>query len=324
MQRIGFVIYPGFNALSLAALTVLEFVNRKAEAPRYSVEVLSERGGPVKSSIGVTVETAAVDDSPYDTLIIAAGAEDEPISPRLVEILRDAPTRYRRVVATCTGAFVLAEAGLLDGRRATTHWYYARELAARFPKVKVEEDRIFIAEGPIWTSAGASAIIDLALALVEQDLGPDVARTIARYMVVYHRRAGGQSQFSGLLDLEPKSDRIQRALTYAQRNLQTPLSVPQLAKAANLSPRQFSRAFQAETGQSPAKAVERLRVEAARLMMEQTRHPIEVVARQTGFADRDRMRRAFLRAFGQPPQAIRRAAGGETLDLVADALRADA
>jgi transcriptional regulator GlxA family with amidase domain len=134
---------------------------------------------------------------------------------------------------------------------------------------------------------------------------------VARQLVVYHRRAGGQSQFSALLELEPKSDRIQRALAYAKRNLDTPLTVGQLAEAANLSPRQFSRAFHAETGQSPAKAVENLRVEAARLMMEQSRHPIDVIARQTGFADRDRMRRAFLRAFGQPPQVIRRNARAE-------------
>jgi transcriptional regulator GlxA family with amidase domain len=142
--------------------------------------------------------------------------------------------------------------------------------------------------------------------LIEKDFGADVARAVARKLVVYHRRAGGQSQFSALLELEPKSDRIQRALAYAKRNLHTPLTVGQLANAANLSPRQFSRAFHAETGQSPARAVENLRVEAARLMMEQSRHPIDVIARQTGFDDRDRMRRAFLRAFGQPPQVIRR------------------
>jgi transcriptional regulator GlxA family with amidase domain len=156
-----------------------------------------------------------------------------------------------------------------------------------------------------------TAGIDLALAMIEKDFGADVARAVARQLVVYHRRAGGQSQFSALLELEPKSDRIQRALAYAKRNLDTPLTVGQLAEAANLSPRQFSRAFHAETGQSPAKAVENLRVEAARLMMEQSRHPIDVIARQTGFADRDRMRRAFLRAFGQPPQVIRRNARAE-------------
>jgi transcriptional regulator GlxA family with amidase domain len=151
-----------------------------------------------------------------------------------------------------------------------------------------------------------TAGIDLALAMVEQDLGADATRAVARHLVVYHRRAGGQSQFSTLLELEPKSDRIQSALAFAKRNLHAPLTVERLAEAAHLSPRQFSRAFRAETGQSPAKAVENLGVEAARLMMEQSRHPIDVVARQTGFADRDRMRRAFLRAFGQPPQAIRR------------------
>jgi transcriptional regulator GlxA family with amidase domain len=200
----------------------------------------------------------------------------------------------------------LAEAGVLDGRRATTHWNSAQELQARFPKVKVDADRIFIVDGSVWTSAGMTAGIDLALAMVEEDLGAEVARAVARRLVVYHRRAGGQSQFSALLDLEPKSDRIQSALAYAKRNLDTPLTVGQLAEAVHLSSRQFSRAFRAETGQSPAKAVEHLRVEAARLMMEQSRHPIDVIAQQTGFADRDRMRRAFLRAFGQPPQVVRR------------------
>jgi transcriptional regulator GlxA family with amidase domain len=214
----------------------------------------------------------------------------------------------RRIAAPCTGAFMLAEAGILDGRRVTTHWAFARELQTRYPKVKVEEDRIFIVDGSVWTSAGMTAGIDLALAMVEKDLGTEIARAVAKKMVVYHRRAGGQSQFSMLLELEPKSDRIQSALSYARRNLQTALSVEQLAEVANLSPRQFSRAFRAETGQSPAKAVENLRVEAARLLMEQGQLPIDIVARETGFADRERMRRAFLRAFGQPPQAIRRAA----------------
>jgi transcriptional regulator GlxA family with amidase domain len=151
-----------------------------------------------------------------------------------------------------------------------------------------------------------TAGIDLALAMVEKDLGAKVARSVAQLLVVYHRRAGGQSQHSALLELEPKSDRIQSALAYAKRNLHTQLSVERLAEAANLSPRQFSRTFRAETGQSPAKAVENLRVEAARLMMERSRHPIGLVARETGFADRRRMRQAILRAFAQPPQVIRR------------------
>jgi transcriptional regulator GlxA family with amidase domain len=309
MQRIGFVLSPGFQVMSFAALSVFEFANKEMGEPVYDVRLLSETGGLMRSSIGVSVTTEPFDATIFDTLFVCRGTE--PSTPGLIEFVRRALGRSRRVAATCTGAFSLAEAGLLDGRRATTHWNRARELQARFPKVKVEADRIFIIDGPVWTSAGMTAGIDLALAMVEQDLGAGVARTLARQLVVYHRRAGGQSQFSALLELEPKSDRIQSALAYAKRNLDKPLTVGQLAAAAHLSPRQFSRAFHAETGQSPAKAVENLRIEAARLMMEQSRHPIDVIARQTGFADRDRMRRAFLRTFGQPPQVIRRNARAE-------------
>jgi len=313
MQRIGFIVFPGYQVMSFAALSVFEFANFHLGERRYDVRVLSEAGGPVMTSTGIPVGTQAFDDSDFDTLVVSGGIEIAPSSPSLLEFLRRAPGRYRRIAATCTGAFVLAEAGLLDGRRATTHWYHARALQAQFPKVKMEEDRIFIVDGPIWTSAGMTAAIDLALAMVEEDLGADVARAVAKKLVVYHRRAGGQSQFSALLELEPKSDRIQSVLAYAKRNLDKPLTVGQLADVAHLSPRQFSRAFHAETGQSPAKAVENLRLEAARLIMERSRHPIEVVARQTGFADRDRMRRAFLRAFGQPPQVIRRNARAEAM-----------
>jgi transcriptional regulator GlxA family with amidase domain len=167
-------------------------------------------------------------------------------------------------------------------------------------------DRIYIVDGPIWTSAGVTASIDLTLAMVEKDLGAEIAREVARKMVVYHRRAGGQSQFSTLLELEPKSDRIQRALDYAGRNLKKPLSVDELATAAALSPRQFSRAFRAETGQSPARAIEHLRVEAARVLIEQGRHAVDAIAEQAGFGNRERMRRAFLRTIGQPPQTLRR------------------
>ena len=311
MQRIGLVVFSGFQVMSFAITSVFEFANITAGNVVYDLHLLSENGGAIRTSMGISVQTEPLTDSAYDTVIVAGGTEIEPTPPGLIHFVRQAVGRSRRLAATCTGAFVLAEAGVLDGRRATTHWFHARDLQARYPKMKMEEDRIFVRDGPVWTSAGMSAGIDLALALVEDDLGPDLARSVARKLVVYHRRAGGQSQFSVLLELEPKSDRIQSALAYASRNLHTPLPVTRLAEAARLSPRQFSRAFHAETGQSPAKAVENLRVEAARLMMEQTRHPIDVVAQQTGFADRDRMRRAFLRAFGQPPQAIRRGARGE-------------
>jgi transcriptional regulator GlxA family with amidase domain len=308
VHRIGFVIFPGAQILSTAPISVFEMANQTSGKPFYDVRILSDNGGSVRTSVGITIETEAFDEPDFDTLLIGAGTEIEPATPRLLEFIGKALGVSRRIAAPCTGAFMLAEAGVLDGRRATTHWAFARELQTRFPKVKVDEDRIFIVDGSVWTSAGMTAGIDLALAMVEKDLGTEIARAVAKKMVVYHRRAGGQSQFSMLLKLEPKSDRIQSALSYARRNLQTTLSVEQLATVANLSPRQFSRAFRAETGQSPAKAVENLRVEAARLMMEQGQLPIDIVARETGFADRERMRRAFLRAFGQPPQAIRRAA----------------
>jgi len=176
----------------------------------------------------------------------------------------------------------------------------------RYPKIAVEEDRIFTVDGPIWTSAGMSAGIDLALAMVEKDLGAEIARAVARALVVYHRRAGGQSQFSTLLDLDATSDRVQTALTYARGHLSRPLTVHDLAKAAFLSPRQFSRLFRQETGRSPAKAIERLRAESARLMMEAGRFSAEEIARKNGFGNRERMRRSFIRAFGQSPQAIQR------------------
>jgi transcriptional regulator GlxA family with amidase domain len=313
VQRIGFVVLPGFQVMSVGALCVFEFANKEICDPVYDVHLLSETGESIRSSIGISVATEPFDDTNFDTLIVGGSAIIGSLTSGVVQFMRRALGRSRRVAATCTGAFILAEAGLLDGRRATTHWHRARELQARFPRVMVEADRIFIVDGPVWTSAGMTAGIDLALAMVEQDLGADVAQAVARQLVVYYRRAGGQSQFSALLELEPKTDRIQSALAYAKRNLDKPLTVRQLAAAAHLSPRQFSRAFRAETGRSPAKALENLRIEAARLMMEQSRHPLDVIARQTGFADRDRMRRAFLRAFGQPPQVIRRNARTEAV-----------
>jgi len=229
-----------------------------------------------------------------------------PPSRQLLSFLRGAPTNTRRVGSICVGAFILGAAGLLDGRRATTHWMFAEELRRRYPKATVEVDRIFIADGPIWTSAGMTAGLDLALSLVERDLGAERARETARVLVVHHRRAGGQSQHSTLLDLDAKSDRVQTALAYAKENLSARLSVGDLAKAAFLSPLQFSRLFSEETGQSPAKAIERLRVESARLMMEAGRFSADEIARKNGFRNRDRMRQSFIRAYGQPPQAIQR------------------
>ncbi|KSV79117.1 MULTISPECIES: GlxA family transcriptional regulator [Sinorhizobium/Ensifer group] len=306
MHRIGYVVFPGFQLMGFAAVTAFEIANLTLGEPAYAIELLSEVGGEVKASAGFGVLTKAFDDAVYDTVMFGAGTVIEPVTPGLAAFARHALEVSRRVAAPCTGAFILAESGLLDGRRATTHWVFARQLRERFPEVKVEEDRIFIVDGSVWTSAGMTASIDLALAMIEKDHGEDVARQVARKLVVYHRRAGGQSQFSALLELDPKSDRIQKSVNYAKANLRNVLSVDELADAAGLSARQFSRAFRSETGQSPAKAVEHLRVEAARLLMEQGRHSMDVIAEQTGFSDSDRMRRAFLRTLGQPPQTIRR------------------
>jgi transcriptional regulator GlxA family with amidase domain len=313
-RRIGLLLPPGFQVLDLMATTVFEFANSLCDEPAYALELLSGEGGAVRSSTGIAVLTEPVTRYDYDTLLVAAQMKPGRHGPAgLVAIVRRAGVESRRVAALCAGAFLLAEAGLLDGKRVTTHWALARELQRAYPKLRVEEDHIFINEGRIWTSAGMTACVDLCLALVESDHGPELARRIARKLVVHHRRSGGQSQFGALLELEPKSDRIQQALSYAKRHLTRPLSVDELAGAARLSTRQFSRTFRVETGQSPARAIEVLRVEAARAMIEGGNLTIDVVARETGFADPERMRRAFLRAFGQPPQAIKRAAREQAL-----------
>jgi transcriptional regulator GlxA family with amidase domain len=306
MKSVGFVVFPGFQILDLAAVGVFEVANHQAAPTTYAVTLLSELGGPVLSSSGVTVNTQPFADPAFDTIMVTGAIEVADPSDDLVNFVAHSAVASRRVASICTGAFVLAAAGVLDGRRATTHWAHARQMQRRYPAVKVEEDRIYIADHNVWTSAGMTACIDLALALVEADVGFEVSKAVAQKMVVYHRRTGGQSQFSAMLELESKSDRIRQALEYAKRNLRKTLSVGELAEVANLSSRQFSRAFRAETGQSPAKAIENLRVEAARSLVEESRHAIDVVARETGFADPERMRRAFIRKFGHPPQTFRR------------------
>lgn len=310
MHTIGLVVYPNFQSMNLAVASVFEYANLLSGEKVYDFRLVSEGGGPVMTSQTFSVNTDRLRDSTYDTLIVAGDNNCTLPAASLLDYIRNSPSQSRRVAAVCTGAFVLAAAGLLDGKRATTHWFHAQSFRKQYPEVQLDEDRIFVVDGQIWTSAGMTAGVDLALAILEKDLGLEMAREVARKLVVYQRRGGGQSQFSALLELDAKSDRVQMALAHAKENLSSDLSVESLAEVANLSPRQFSRVFRAETGQSPAKAIERLRVEAARLMMETTRHPIEVIARESGFGDRERMRQAFLRAFGQPPQAIQRNSGG--------------
>lgn len=241
-----------------------------------------------------------------DTLMVMGELMPRALTPGLVAFI----ARARGGGAAggrCLHGRLCPGPGGLAGRAGGHHPLgHVRPLQEHYPAIHVDDDRIYIKDGPIWTSAGMSSAIDLTLALIEEDHGAALARPLAHKLVVYHRRPGGQPQFSALLELEPRSDRVKRALTHAKENLRNPLNVEELAEAASLSPRQFSRIFREETGQSPAKAVEMLRLEAARVMLEDGRHPMDIVARDTGFADRDRMRRAFLRTYGQPPASLKR------------------
>lgn len=309
MHRVGYVLGHGFQVMALASQAVFEFANLAAGEPFYVVDNGSLEGGEVCASIGMRVTTRPLGTrSRADTWMVAGVIDPlaSPASQELLAFLRRVAPKARRIAGICTGGFVLAEAGLLDRRRATTHWAYAEQMQQRHPDIQVEADRIFILDGPFWTSAGMTAAIDMALGMVEKDLGPDIARSVAHRLVMHHRRAGGQSQHSEMLELAPRSDRIQQALDYARRNLATRLGVEQLAEQANLSPRQFSRVFTAETGQSPARAIEALRLEAARVMVEQGHLPLEVIARETGFRDRRHLREVFQRGFGVAPQSMRR------------------
>lgn len=307
MHTVALIVYPNFQSLSLSVGSVFECANLMRGEPAYAFRLVSESGGAVMSSQGFSVLTEPLNPDGYDTVIISGHMEFELPTLSLLQFVQAASTHSRRIVSLCTGSFVLAEAGLLDGKRATTHWIYAPAFKKRYPDIQLEEDRLFVVDGQIWTGAGMSAGLDLALAMVENDLGSDLARRIARKLIIYQRRGSEQSQLSALLELDPKSDRIQLAMAYARENLTDDLSVEALAEVARLSPRQFSRVFREETGKTPAKAIESLRLEAARVMMETSRHPVEVVAKATGFGDRERMRQAFLRAFGKPPQAMQKA-----------------
>jgi len=236
------------------------------------------------------------------------GVEAAARCEKTLKFVRAMTKRGVRLASVCSGAYILAEAGLLDGRRATTHWRRTRHFLITYPEVKLEPDRIFVRDGNIWSSAGITAGIDLALAMVAEDFGDEIAQKTARQLVLYHRRSGGQSQFSSLLELKAPSGRFGPLLSWAREHLDAPLTVGDLAEQAGMSSRHFTRAFIAETGSTPSKAVERLRIEVARQRVQSSSEAIERVAQLTGFRDPERMRRAFIRAFGQPPQSLRRAA----------------
>lgn len=245
-----------------------------------------------------------------DTLVVAGGegTRGPAMDSQVLGFVRRAAASTRRIASVCSGAYVLAEAGVLDGRRATTHWGQCAPLQRRYPDVRVEPDRIFVRDGSVWTSAGITAGIDLALAMIAEDLGEAVALRTAQQLVVPRRRPGGQSQHAAELELAPPGGRFAPLFDWLRERLHEPLTVEQLADRAAMSPRHFARAFRAETGATPAKAVERLRLETARAHVEDGSTPLDRIALTTGFGDGERMRRAFLRAYGQPPQALRRAA----------------
>lgn len=309
-RSVGLLIYPAFQLLD-AAGPIAAFTAANRFAPdAYKLSVVALKPGLVVSLSGAAMHAVGLPNVPLDTLVVVGGTYSRvPVHCGQTKAwLMKAARRARRVTSICTGAFCLAEVGLLNGCRATTHWENCAELARRFPKVRVEPDRIFVQSGKVWTSAGVTAGIDLALALIGEDLGEDIARRTAQQLVVYHRRPGGQSQFSALIEVDRQDGRFAKLLDWMRSHLNEPLTVERLADRAAMSPRHFSRAFTAETGLTPAKAVERLRVEAARARVESSSDPIEHVSTAVGFTDPERMRRAFVRAFGQPPQALRRVA----------------
>lgn len=316
MRSVVFVLTPGFALIDLGAAMAFQAANQTGRDAIYAVSFLSELGGPVPSSAGLVVETASLGLARYDTVFWIGTDGPQTPSAAAIAFLRRADAGSRRLAASNTATFQLAAAGLLDGKRATTHWEHVEELRRRFPRVRVEPDRIFVSDGKIWTSAGMTAVLDLALALVEDDLGPSISAEVARQLVLYYRRPGEQSQNSALMALSPRTDRIRRVLSFARGNLRKELSVEDLAEVAHLSPRQFSRLFRKETGQSPAKAVEALRLEAAMAMLEEQHPSLDIVAFEAGFADRGRMRRAFVRAYGESPRWFRD--GGRDSPALAD------
>jgi transcriptional regulator GlxA family with amidase domain len=308
---IGILVFPDFQLLDAAGpISVFEIAARFADVPS-SIKILAVRPGLVRSSSGVEIHANPISHSRAISTLIVVGAERMPAAATCkttLSFVRTMAKRGVRVASVCSGAYILAEAGLLDGRRATTHWWNTQQFVSSYPKVKLEPDQIYVRDGNIWSSAGITAGIDLALAMAAEDFGEEVAKSTARQLVVYHHRSGGQSQFSSLLELKAPNGRFGPLLAWAREHLDAALTVEDLAEQAGMSSRHFTRAFLAETGSTPSKAVERLRIEVARQRVQSSGETIERVAELTGFRDPNRMRRAFIRVFGQTPQSLRRAA----------------
>jgi transcriptional regulator GlxA family with amidase domain len=308
---IGVLIFPDFQLLDAAGpISVFEIASRLAKR-QVPIRLMAAEPGPVRSTSGAEMLARKFGSPGALTTLIIAGGEGVEAAARnacTANFVKAVAKRGTRVASVCSGTILLAETGLLDGKRATTHWQRARQFLARYPKVKLESDHIFVRDGNIWSSAGITAGIDLALAMAAEDYGDEIVEKTARQLVLYHRRSGGQSQFSSLLELKAPTGRFGPLLTWARENLDARLTVEDLAERAGMSARHFTRAFIAETGSTPSKAIERLRIEVARARVQSSSEAIERVAEVTGFRDPERMRRAFIRAFGQPPQSLRRAA----------------
>ena len=310
-KRVAVLVFPQVQALDVfGPIEVFSAADRLSGGGRYAVEVLASRASMVATSSGVRLapdRACSAVRAPLDTLIVAGGdGVRSAIEDRaLVRFLARMAPRARRVCSVCTGAFLLAEAGLLCGRHATTHWSACAALAERHPDVLVEPDPIFIRDGKIATSAGVTAGMDLALALVEEDLGRDAALAIARQLVVFLKRPGGQAQFSAALALQTAEDKFGALHNWINDHLAGELSLSVLAEQAGMSERSFSRHYAEATGQTPARAIERLRVEAARHMLSESRVAIKRVAQRCGFGSEETMRRSFLRLVAVTPQDYR-------------------
>jgi transcriptional regulator GlxA family with amidase domain len=321
-RQIAIVAYPGVQSLDItgplevftAAQQLIEATGRPGRG--YEVQLLSRTGEPLRTSSGLSITPdARLRDArlPLDTLLVPGGAgrAEAVADEALLGWIADVSATARRTASVCTGAFLLAQAGLLDGRRATTHWFAAAELAAAYPAVDVDPEPIFVRDGQIWTSAGVTAGMDLALALVEEDLDRSAALTIARHLVLFLRRPGNQSQFSATLAAQqPEREPLREALRFLVEHLAEDHSVEAMAARASMSPRHFARAFRAETGVTPARYVEQVRLEAARSRLEDTAEPLAATAAACGFGTAETMRRAFLRALAVGPAEYRRRFNG--------------
>jgi transcriptional regulator GlxA family with amidase domain len=310
-RDIVIVVFPNVQTLDVAGpVDAFDAANHVRRRTEYRLTVAGAEKGPVRSAagLGITVDAALSDIGSADTLIVAGGSGARVgRSPRLVEQVRRLGPACRRVASVCTGAYVLAEAGLLDGRRATTHWSWCGDLARRYPAIAVESDPIYVRDGNVYTSAGVTAGIDLALALVEDDLGRDVALAVARQLVMFLRRPANQSQFSAQLSAQlSERDALRDVQRVVAEHPEADLTVPVLAELASMSERNFARAFKQEIGVTPGRYVEQVRLEAARRLLEDTSEPVAAVASSCGFGTAETMRRSFLRALGCAPAEYRR------------------